>query len=91
MPSLIIDSPSTSSRTRSGAPRRRKIEVAAIVSVGAMMAPRTAASAQLRPGTVAWATRATTAAVRKTRPIESSASGRITVRSSSGEARQPAA
>ena len=44
-----------------------------------------------QPGHRAWATTATTAAVRKTRPIESSASGRITARSSSGEVRQPAA
>ena len=54
------------------------------------MAPSTAASAQPRPGTVAWATTATTAAVRKTRATASRASGRITVRSSRGEVRQPA-
>src|SRR3954462_837735 len=53
VPSLIIDSPSTSSRTRSGPPMRRKMAIAATASVGARMAPRTAASAQPRPGTVA--------------------------------------
>ena len=70
-------------------PQEQGRRVALRFALGA--APSTAASAQVRPGTVRWATTATAAAVRKTRPIESQASGRITARSSCGEVRQPAA
>ena len=49
-PSLIIASPSTSSRTRAGAPMRENVAVAETGSVGPTIAPSTNAASQLMPG-----------------------------------------
>ena len=73
VPSLIIASPSTSSRNRGGAPSRENVAVADTGSVGATIAPSTNAASQLIPGTIAWATTATAAIVASTSPIASSA------------------
>jgi hypothetical protein len=66
--SLIIASPSTSTPTRSGTPRRLKVAVAATGSVGATTAPSTNAAGQLMPSTAAWATTATATIVMSTTP-----------------------
>ena len=91
MPSLTIASPSTSRRTRWGAPIRENVAVAETGSVGPTIAPSTNAASQLIPGTISWATAATTTIVTSTRPIESSASGAISALSSRGDEFQPAA
>ena len=71
MPSLIRLSPSTIVITRRGAPWARAIAVAASGSVGETIAPRVKAAPQLIPSISAWATSATPAAVRITRPTAS--------------------
>src|SRR5829696_1284274 len=82
---LIIASPSTSSRTRAGAPMRENVATAATGSVGPTTAPSTNAASQLIPGTIAWATTATAPIVASTSPIESSPSGRSAAPSSRGD------
>ena len=70
---------------------REKVAAADTGSVGPTMAPSTNAAAQPMSGTMVWATTATAPMVRSTSATESMASGRISARSSRGEAVQPAA
>ena len=86
VPSLTRFSPSMRFTTRSGAPRRRKIAVAATRSVGATTVARTNAAAQLRSGTIAWAASATATIVSTTSTTAASPIGRQSRTSNRGEA-----
>jgi len=71
--SLIRLSPSRIVTIRRGTPSRRKIAVAATASGGATIAPSANAAGQPTPGTSAWTTAATTAAVTRTSATASNA------------------
>ena len=79
-------SPSTSVATRSEIPTRSKVAIAETGSVGATIAPRTKASAQLMLGITVSAATATATIVASDRPSTSQVRGTNSARSSLGEA-----